>query len=410
MQFGPLIKFYRIQQGLTQKELANGICSVPHLSKIESNSKEANEETMGLLLERLGVNLASITENEDQIKQLVAELNEKIDYFLNDEADEVMERLKEFEGIIPFTTNLHTYELTKFRYLIFKGLIPEAQIQYELLNKQKKIFSQPQMALFSYLYAVWLLKKGSYKRADELLDSIGKDSKIEIASGEILYHRAIAKTLLEEPGYAIHFGKLALQEFMLEYNFKKILHVMMLLGINYTNTKIYDEAQENFKHLIRNAEMLNEESMLPEIYHNMGYLQKKVHNYKEALYYLEKSKSLQPKNTLNYLITIYTIGEMNFELKEYERAKEAFDESFFLSKQLDNKKYRILSNYYIMALDSPEKSLAYTESKVIPYLEESDGKSEELICFYKMLSNHYRNIGRFDQAVKYIEKISNGGM
>ena len=65
MQFGPLIKFYRIQQGLTQKELANGICSVPHLSKIESNSKEANEETMGLLLERLGVNLASITENEE---------------------------------------------------------------------------------------------------------------------------------------------------------------------------------------------------------------------------------------------------------------------------------------------------------------------------------------------------------
>ncbi|MGA9228476.1 MAG: helix-turn-helix transcriptional regulator, partial [Mesobacillus sp.] len=191
MQFGPLIKFYRIQQGLTQKELANGICSVPHLSKIESNSKEANEETMGLLLARLGVNISSITENEEVIKQLVSDLNEKIDYFLNDEADKAMEMLKEYEGIIPFTTNLHTYELSKFRYLIFKGMISEAQIQYELLNKQKKIFSQPQMALFSYLYAVWLLKKGSYSKADQLLDSIGKDSKIEISSGELLYHRAI---------------------------------------------------------------------------------------------------------------------------------------------------------------------------------------------------------------------------
>lgn len=405
MQFGPLIKFYRIQQGLTQKELANGICSVPHLSKIESNSKEANEETMGLLLERLGVNLSSISENEEQIKQLVSDLNEKIDYFLNDEADEAMESLKEYEGIIPFTTNLHTYELSKFRYLIFKGMIPEAQIQYELLNKQKKIFSQPQMALFSYLYAVWLLKKGSYSKADQLLDSIGKDSKIEISSGELLYHRAIAKTLLEEPGYAIHFGKLALQEFMLEYNFKKILHVMMLLGINYTNSKIYNEAQETFKHLIRNAEILKEESMLPEIYHNMGYLLKKLHNYQEAIVFLEKSRMLQATNTMNYLITLYTIGEMNFELKNYEEARKSFQEVILLSKDLDSRKYRILANYHLMAIDTPEKSLAYTESKVIPYLEESDGKSEELICFYKMLSNHYQNIGRFDQAVKYIEKI-----
>ncbi|MBT2641361.1 helix-turn-helix domain-containing protein [Bacillus sp. ISL-41] len=406
MQFGPLIKFYRVQQGLTQKELANGICSVPHLSKIESNSKEANEETMGLLLERLGVNLASITENEDQIKQLVAELNEKIDYFLNDEADDVMERLKEFEGIIPFSNNLHTYELAKYRYLIFKEMLNAAQKQYDLLNKQKNIFSQPQLALFSYLYAVWLLKKGIYKKADDLLGSIGKDSKIEIASGELFYHRAIAKTTLEEPGYAIYYGKLALQEFMEEHNFKRILHAMMLLGINYTHSKIYEEAQDCFKHLIRNAELLKETKLLPEIYHNMGYLQKKLDNVEDALLFFEKSKSLQTNYNAHYLITTYSIGEIYLELNNEIKAREAFQEVYELSKKLESRKYRILSNYYLMNLESPEKSLAYTEAKVIPYLEESDGKSEELIGFYKMLSNHYQQIGRFDQAVKYIQKIN----
>jgi HTH-type transcriptional regulator, quorum sensing regulator NprR len=406
MQFGPLIKFYRIQQGLTQKELANGICSVPHLSKIESNSKEANEETMGLLLERLGVNLSSITENEGQIKQLVSELNENIDYFLNEEADEAMQKLEEFEGIIPFTTNLHTYELTKFRYLIFKGLLPEAQVQYELLNKQKKIFSQPQASLFSYLYAVWLLKKGNFKKADEILESIGKGSKIEISSGELIYHRALAKSSLEEPGYAIYYGKLALGEFMQDHNFKRILHVMILLGINYTHSKIYEEAQDCFKHLIRNAEILKESKLLPEIYHNMGYLQKKLNKFSEAIVFFEKSLSLQTKNTPHYLITLYSIGEIYFELNNSEKAREAFQEVYLLSKDLENRKYRMLANYYLMSLETPDKSLAYSETKVIPYLEESDGKSEELIWFYKMLSNHYRQIGRFDQAVKYIEKIN----
>jgi HTH-type transcriptional regulator, quorum sensing regulator NprR len=406
MQFGPLIKFYRIQQGLTQKELANGICSVPHLSKIEGNSKEANEETMGLLLERLGVNLSSITENEEQIRQLVSELNEKIDYFLNEEADEAMLKLEEYEGIIPFTTNLHTYELTKFRFLIFKGMLPEAQVQYELLNKQKKIFSQPQASLFSYLYAVWLLKKGNFKKADEILESIGKGSKIEISSGELLYHRALAKSSLEEPGYAIYYGKLALEEFMQDHNFKRILHVMILLGINYTHSKIYEEAQDCFKHLIRNAEILKEGKLLPEIYHNMGYLQKKLNKSNEAIVFFEKSLSLQTKNTPHYLITLYSIGEIYSELNNSTKAREAFQEVYLLAKELENRKYRMLANYYLMNLEAPEKSLAYSESKVIPYLEESDGKSEELIWFYKMLSNHYRQIGRFDQAVKYIEKIN----
>jgi HTH-type transcriptional regulator, quorum sensing regulator NprR len=406
MQFGPLIKFYRIQQGLTQKELANGICSVPHLSKIESNSKEANEETMGLLLERLGVNLASITENEEQIKQLIKELNEKIDFIQDEEADTTMEILKEFEGIIPFTTNLHTYELTKFRYLIFKHRFTEAQEQYELLKKQKKIFSQPQMALFSYLHAVMLLKKRIYKKADQILDTIGRGSKFDIPDGEILYHRALAKTSPEDLGYAIYYGKMALQEFMEQHNFKRILHVLMLLGINYTNSKIYEEAQDCYKNLIRNAEILQEKKLLPEIYHNMGYLQKKLKNYREAIFFFEKSLSIQTKGTQHYLITLYSIGEIQYELQHEEKAREAFEEVYQLSKDSENRKYRMLANYYLMTLDSPEKSLDYSETKVIPFLEESDGKSEELIWFYKMLSNHYREIGRFDQAVKYIEKIN----
>ncbi len=406
MQFGPLIKFYRIQQGLTQKELANGICSVPHLSKIESNSKEANEETMGLLLERLGVNLSSITENEEQIKQLINELNEKIDYIQDEEAETAMESLKEFEGIIPFTTNLHTYELTKFRYLIFKGKLTEAREQYELLKKQRKIFSQPQMALFSYLHAVMLLKKRIYKKADEILDTIGRGSKFDIPDGELLYHRALAKTSLDDLGYAIYYGKTALQEFMEEHNFKRILHVLMLLGINYTNSKIYEEAQDCYKNLIRNAEILQEKALLPEIYHNMGYLQKKLKNYQDAILFFEKSLSLQSKGTQHYLITLYSIGEIQFELQNVEKARQSFEEVFQLSKETDNRKYKMLANYYLMTLESPEKSLDYTETKVIPFLEESEGKSEELIWFYKLLSNHYRQMGRFDQAVKYIEKIN----
>lgn len=406
MQYGPLIKFYRTQAGRTQKELAKGICSISHLSKIENNSKDANEQTVALLLDRLGINLAGIAQEEEQIKQLIYELNEAIDYYLSDQADQAVAKLRAFELVIPFTTILHTYELAKYRYLIFKEDLHAARKQYDLLQKQKKIFSQPQVSLFNYLYAVWLLKKGFYKKADGLLGNISKDSKIDISTGELLYHRSIAKTTLEETGYAIYFGKLALQEFMNDHNFNRSLHMLMLLGINYTHSKIYEEAEECFRHLIRNAEIVKENRLLTEIYHNMGYLQKKLNNFEEAILFFGKSISLQSEHSRHYIVTLYSIGEVHYELNHAQQAAEAFTKVIQLASKIDNKKYSILAKYYLLSLENPEKSLAFSESKVIPYLEEHDGRSEELFRFYKMLSNHYQKMGRFEQAVKYIKKIN----
>ena len=56
MKIGSLIKYHRTKLGMTQNTLAMGICSIPHLSKIENNSKEGNRETIRLLLERLSIN------------------------------------------------------------------------------------------------------------------------------------------------------------------------------------------------------------------------------------------------------------------------------------------------------------------------------------------------------------------
>lgn len=64
MKIGSLIKYYRTKLGMTQNTLAMGICSIPHLSKIENNNKEANSETIRLLLERLNISLHNVENSE----------------------------------------------------------------------------------------------------------------------------------------------------------------------------------------------------------------------------------------------------------------------------------------------------------------------------------------------------------
>jgi transcriptional regulator with XRE-family HTH domain len=405
MEFGPLIKFYRTQKGITQKELAAGICSIPHLSKIENNSKDANEETISLLLERLEVSFEEMEEKEELIKTLLRDFGEKINFYLREEIEDIYQKLKEIEHVVPFSAHMYSYELYKYRYLLFKGLLSEAEAQRDLLQKQKKNFSQHEKYLFRYYNAVFLLYKGQYKKADDIFDELLIDNNNEATNGEFLYHWAFVKGSLDQPGHAIHFGRLALQIFMNQHNFYRILHTLMLLGINYTNSKIYEEAQVCFNHLIRNAELLKEERMLPQIYHNMGYLQDKMNNVKEALFYYEKSLSLQPIKNQHYLVTLYGIGEINYNLTYIEKAKESFLQVKALSKDIGIKKQSLLADFYLIHMDSPEKAMKHLESKVIPYLEGSKEHKEDMIRYYKLLAEHYNQQGKYLEAVNYLSKI-----
>ncbi|MEH7484264.1 tetratricopeptide repeat protein [Neobacillus drentensis] len=406
MEFGALIKFYRTQRGMTQAELSKGICSVPHLSKIENNSKEANEETISLLLKRLNISLEEMEEKEEEIKILLRRLDGKINFYLRDEIEENYQKLVKIEHLIPFSKYMYIYELYKFRYLIFKGLVEDAEHQRALLYKQKKNFSQHEDYLFRYYHAIFLMWKGQYQNADEILDVLHTENNNEASSGEFLYHRSLVKSSLEQSGHAIHFGKMALQIFMNQHNFIRILHTLMLLGINYTHSNIYEEAQECFQHIIRNAELLKKVKLLPQIYHNMGHLQFKMKNEKEALYYYQKSLDLQPNKNQHYLVTLHAIGELHHSLNSIEKAKDCFQEVNLLSKELGVKKYRLLADFYLLHMASPAKAFKYLESKVIPYFEEENEHSDDLTCFYKMLADYYNQKGLIIDAVTYLNKIT----
>src|SRR5690625_3220775 len=57
MEIGPFIKLNRIEQGMTQEDLADGIVSMSYLFKIENQRTTASAEVTSLLCTRLGVEL-----------------------------------------------------------------------------------------------------------------------------------------------------------------------------------------------------------------------------------------------------------------------------------------------------------------------------------------------------------------
>lgn len=77
-QLGPIIRNRRIELGLSQEDLADGICSVPTLSRIENGERMPTKNHFEMLMQRLGYSAMSLDFFTDRQDFLIHELKFKI--------------------------------------------------------------------------------------------------------------------------------------------------------------------------------------------------------------------------------------------------------------------------------------------------------------------------------------------
>ncbi len=80
MKVGQLIRLERQKINMRQDELAQGICSPSHLSKIESGTTTASTEVQQMLLQRLNVSMESVltTSSPEQVTQFKERFKEVV--------------------------------------------------------------------------------------------------------------------------------------------------------------------------------------------------------------------------------------------------------------------------------------------------------------------------------------------
>ncbi|WP_237740600.1 helix-turn-helix transcriptional regulator [Paenisporosarcina sp. TG-14] len=404
MQIGSLIKYHRTKMKMTQSQLAIEICSITHLSKIENNSKEANVETIRLLLNRLEINVQDAEESEHNIHILLEQIIKNIHYIEHEKSRITFLKLDFYKEIIAFTKYIYLYEIYKLRYYIFIKDLKLADDQIRWLNTQKQNFSQHEQYLLLYFSAILLILKGEYGEAEEKLSIIIQEIAVSNTfEGEIYYHLALVKGYLEQSGHAIYYGKKAMEFYKDQFNYKRILHVHMSLAINYSQSKIYEEALVCYEHLIRNAEMLKENDLLPHIYHNIGDLRHKMGDYLIALEYFKKSSGIFNKDTEEYLLCLHNIALTEFRLEKWIESKNSFTILNEKSIKMKVPQYQLYSSFYLLLLNNQkQKAMSFLEDKVVPYIVKMDKQKEYHHYFSKMLAEHFKNEGKYEKAVKFI--------
>lgn len=404
MQIGSLIKYHRTKKELTQNQLAMGICSIPHLSKIENNSKEANSETIRLLLNRLDVNLQDVEESERAIEQLQKQLLVHINYFEVEKADETFKELEKHKEIIGFTDYIYLYEMYKLRYCLFKKDLEAAEQQIKWLQAHRQNFSQHEQYLLSYFNAIALILRGKYVEADEKLSKLVQENAgLNLFEGEIYYLLSLVKGYMEQASHAIFYGKKALSFFMEQFNYMRILHVQMALAINYSQSKMYEEALENYEHLLRNTDLLKQQDLLAQVLHNIGDLKHHMGDYASAMEMFKKSVALFPKNTENYLLCLYNLAVTEYKLDRLNDSKRDFT---LLHKEAFKMKvipYQLYAKFYLyMLANQQQKAMSFLENKVVPYTSKIDELKETYQTFSHILAEYYKREGKYEKAVQFI--------
>lgn len=106
-QFGPIIKTRREELGLTQEDLADGICSVPTLSRIENGERMPTKNHFEMLLQRLGYSDMTLDFFTDKQTFLLHELKIKIRYaYMAKDYPLAKKLFDEFESLLDNPTNI----------------------------------------------------------------------------------------------------------------------------------------------------------------------------------------------------------------------------------------------------------------------------------------------------------------
>jgi transcriptional regulator with XRE-family HTH domain len=106
-QLGPIIKNRRIELGLSQEDLADGICSVPTLSRIENGERMPTKNHFEMLMQRLGYSAMSLDFFTDKHDFKIHELKFQIRQAYVTKDFQLAERLlNEYKGLINNDSNI----------------------------------------------------------------------------------------------------------------------------------------------------------------------------------------------------------------------------------------------------------------------------------------------------------------
>lgn len=412
---GQRIRYYRKTKGLTQEELAQGICSVSYLSKIEKGDAKSSEEVINLLCERLGISPEEVDEskilemlNEWNLMMVNRKFNEVEDYY-NDVIKNNIKTVMNPDIILRYELFLLRFYLVKNEHDLVKAhqLIIKIGNFYENLNPDLKFY-------YLYLHAVYYNFLKDYKKSLELLlkaESIytTKTQNINQNEGAVLYYSlALTYNYLCRITSVNHYAYKAIAIFDKEYNFSRSADCQILLGISNRRVSNYSQAEYHLHQALKYSEAFNDKFTNGVVYHNLGYIASCQKQHKKAIDYYQRSLNEKENQPIESKIsTILLLAKEFFVLSDIDKTKYWLDKGFYYLDKIEHNEFyyhfHILKFHFENDMENLETFLA---KDAIPFFEEQN-IWEKVSELSEELANRFFEQGSYKKSSKYYRIANN---
>lgn len=332
---GNIIKIERLKQHITQKVLAQDICSTSYLSKIESGKQIPQDEVKNALLNRLQVNLEHyLNVDEEQFMKESYQIIQNA--LMTSDPLQIKKTLNYYRSMnLEFSSveNFYTFNLRLLRmFLLAKEplekidpLLKAFSAVEENLTDRQKFFYYGNCFLYYYRFHQYQIGLSFLEKASLFVSKI-QLSKIEKA--EYYYMLSSAHHKLYRTLSAIEYAQQALELFTeLEYP-QQIVNCSIRLGLSHIQNGHYHCSLEIFHDCYHICEKYNLKNNYSIIFQNLGYSYALEGNSKEAISYYRKSLAIK-KDPVRNLMNIYSI------VKEYSKLKNAKNVEIWCRKGLE---------------------------------------------------------------------------
>jgi HTH-type transcriptional regulator, quorum sensing regulator NprR len=406
MSPGKLIKYHRKREGITQKDLAKGICSISYLSKLENDSIEPNAEVLNLLGGKLNITFDQKQEDDEKNKRQIYSWYNTIKDRNEKKAREELRILRakcERSGSLEIN---HLFKVFYFCFEItFNRFSSSLKNTYEELKGMQSLFQNEALYYFYKFESLYYFYEGNINLA---LESLKEGEKVHNRLDFIDLDLHYNLTIFYRRTYQIHKSTIhaykLLQEAQIELDYSVITDANLIIVANNIRIGEYDSAEEILLKLKRQTQ-----NHTPKtnhlIFHNLGYIYFQKNEYEQSIKYLDKALTFMKEQHEN-IGTIYVKALVNYHFNYMQEAKDCIEIGKSVAATYDRKKF--IHKFFILEqkLESnllSDSFIEKMEKEIIPFFKET-GEQHELMRHIKLLGDIYYDKRQYKKAAECLSQ------
>ncbi|MCD7032990.1 helix-turn-helix domain-containing protein [Metabacillus sp. GX 13764] len=404
---GRIIKFYREKQGFTQGKLAEGICSVTHLSKIERGITEYSSEIMNMLAERLHIHIKKEAESYKRLHQTLRSWHDAIIMQQKEEsaAFKVEAELHPLKELPDFRV---IYQLLLSRYELYQNQLNKAYDRLAAIQQEEQELTAFEMNLLKHVLGIYYFLTAKFSQCIETLKSIIPE---QYNNQEYFYHLALAYHSIHSNITAYYYGEQALRYFRKTLNLLRIIdtETLLLVELNAKELHDYEETKRMYQKLLRTCDVCKSTERKAKLMHNFAFDHHRRKKYIESSGLYKKAMDLMEESEPIYLLTLhgYVRASRKAGNVPAETLLKLAEKGLRLAEKRNSAK-SVIDFKCLLALLTNNESEYYRliEEEALPHIKES-GEIVLIEHYKKKLYEYYMAQKKEEEAFKMAQSIMN---